>query len=183
MLAMAVLLSSARSYIRLRKFKRLFADDGFLFLAVIALIAGTIILYADVPAIYTINDVLAGVEKAPIDFSDQLIQDHGFQVAASSLEMLAVFSVKFSFLFFFRSLIRRIPYLTIWWWCILACLVPTALICIFSGFLGCRDFGAQALSESHIWFGVKIIGSWLWPSMGLCFKSELKLTIFLVATI
>ena len=56
-------------------------------------------------------------------------------------------SVKFSFIFFFRNLIRRLTNLTRWWWFILAVHVPTAIIIICAVFIICPSFDESSIRE------------------------------------
>ena len=145
MLAIAILLAVLRTLIRTYKFRRLFLDDAFLFLATITLIAGTVLTHLDFPYLYLQVNVELGLESPPPDFEQQLVVDEKLQDAATVLLGVTVFSVKFSFLFFFRGLLRRVQNLQTWWWCVLAVLIPTAGVCICSDFISCPVFGESVL--------------------------------------
>ena len=132
-------------YIRLRLFRRLFVDDSLFFLAAICLVAGTVMVYIDCPYLYTQFSVESGVQPPPSNFIEQLINDQKTQDAAVVLLCVSIASVKFSFLFFFRSLLRRLKSMTIWWWCVLAVHIPAAVVMICSSFMSCPDFGARVL--------------------------------------
>ena len=136
----------ARTIIRFRRFRRLFADDICLFMAMVALIGGTSITYTQTSFLFTTLNVQNGIETAPIDFIESLGSSEGKIAAALILLWLAIFGVKFSFCFLFRSLIRRVKSLNIWWWCVIAFLVPAASLCSFSIFISCPVFGANVLS-------------------------------------
>ena len=144
---MALLLASGRTYIRYRKFRRLFVDDGFLFIAAVALIIATSLVYVNISFIYTQVNVSAGLEPAPEDFVQQLILDQKTQDAATVFTWVTIFSVKFSFLAVFRKLVSRLRNLTIWWWCVLAVLIPAAIICACGSFIACSTFGPGVLGE------------------------------------
>ena len=146
LLAVAVILAIARIVIRVRRFRRIFVDDVCLFIATVALIGGTIITSNQVPFLFTAQDLQNGTETVPDDFIKTL-GSHERNIAATLVLLWsAIFGVKFSFCFLFRSLIRRVRYLNLWWWCVAAFLVPSAALCTFSAFIGCPVFGASALS-------------------------------------
>ena len=52
LLGLALLMASARTYIRLQNFRRIFLDDVFLFLAVACLLAGVGLLYSNIQFLY-----------------------------------------------------------------------------------------------------------------------------------
>ncbi|KAL2037823.1 hypothetical protein N7G274_009548 [Stereocaulon virgatum] len=143
LLAIAVIVAMGRIFARSLKSCRTTVDDGFFYLAVITLIAGTTVLYFDVPYIYLQEDVEAGLRVPPADFVSQLLHDQKLQNAAASLLGTAIASVKLSFLFFFKGLLRQQQRMTMWWWCILVLLVPTTAILIFSDLMSCPYFDQQ----------------------------------------
>ncbi|KAL9117085.1 MAG: hypothetical protein Q9187_006382 [Circinaria calcarea] len=145
LLAVALILASARTYIRYRRFRRLFVDDAFLFAAVVGLIIGTIMTYVNIPFIYVQVNVMAGLQAPPADFVEQLVLDQKTQAAATVFLWVAIFGVKFSFLACFRNLVRRLRKMTIWWWCVLAVLIPAAIICMCGFFIACSTFGPGVL--------------------------------------
>ena len=145
-MGVAVILGVGRTIIRFRRFRRLFADDICLFMAMAALIGGTSITYTQTSFLFTTLNVQNGIETAPIDFIESLGSNEGKIAAALILLWLSIFGVKFSFCFLFRSLIRRVNSLNIWWWCVIAFLVPAAGLCSFSIFISCPAFGANVLS-------------------------------------
>ena len=120
-------------------------DDAFFFLAIITLVAGTTVLYLDLPYIYLQEGVEAGLRAAPADLVSQLIHSEKLQDAATTLLGTTIISVKFSFLFFFRGLLRQQKKMLIWWWCIFVFLVPTATILMFSNFISCSYFDERIL--------------------------------------
>ena len=60
---------------------------------------------------------------------------------------VTIMSVKFSFIFFFRNLIRRLTNLTRWWWFILGVHLPTAIIVICAVFIICPSFDESSIRE------------------------------------
>ena len=131
------MIAGGRIIARYFQHHRLAIDDGFFYLAIIAFVAGTVLLYLDVPYIYLQENVEAGLRAAPIDLVSQLIHSIKVQVSANTLLGTTIMAVKFSFLFFFRTLIRRQRRMTTWWWCILAILIPTTPILMFSTLISC----------------------------------------------
>lgn len=133
--------------IRFRKFRTLYVDDYFLFLATIALVVGTILLYSSIQGVYLVLNIELGNEAPPTDFIQQLISIEKINAAASVFLWLAIFGVKFSFLFFFRQLVRNVRPFTIWWWCVFTALVPSWVVCMCAQFIGCAVFGPRLLSK------------------------------------
>ena len=149
LLGLAVSLACVRLSFRVRWFRHLFVDDGFLIIAVIGLILGTSLTYADIPYLYTQVQVESGVEAPPPDFIQQLVNDEKTLHPATLFLRVAIFSVKFSYLFLFRSLIRGHRRLLIWWWCVCAILVPATGFCLFTEFVSCPAFGASVVGKRN----------------------------------
>ena len=137
--------AAARTFIRIKKFRCILADDCFVFLAVLCLIAGTGILYINVPYIYLQLNVEAGVQAPPADFLQQLLYDERLQNAVTVLILTALFSVKWAFLFFFRCLIGRTDWLRAWWWTVLAILIPGTVFGTFTNIIACPYSGPSIL--------------------------------------
>lgn len=154
MLAVAVPMATARTYIRFRKFHRLLLDDYFMFLAVITLVAGVGLLCANVRFIYQENNFIIGVgfeiASLPPDFVDNFTYNSNIQDAAVVMLATTIFSVKFVFLFFFRQMVDRIRPLLTWWWCVFGALVVATPLSVFVNFIGCPATGIEVLSKSLI---------------------------------
>ena len=140
-----MIVAGARILARLYKSHRVTVDDVFFFFAITTLIAGTTVLFLDIPYIYLQENVEAGLRAAPADFISQLIHSEKLQDAATTLLGTTIASVKFSFLFFFRDLLRQQKKMLIWWWCIFVILIPTAAILMFSNFISCSYFDERIL--------------------------------------
>ena len=125
-------------------------DDGFFLLAVITFLAGTVMVYVDVPLFYLEENVTAGLEKQPTNFIPLLILGLKIEDAVTTLLGVSIVSVKFSFLFFFRSLLRQQKKMLVWWWCIFAILVPTALVSIFAMFIVCAYWNQKIFGRSTL---------------------------------
>ena len=147
MLGVALLLAFGRTYIKVNKFRRLFIDDVLFLLAAIFLVAGTIIMFLTLPYNQTEVDVGAGVEIPPPDLTHQLDFDVKFQDASTFLLNASIFSVKFSFLFFFRLLLQGTTKLRIWWWSVFIFTIPCAIICMCTEFMVCPAFGDRIMGK------------------------------------
>ncbi|KAL8702465.1 MAG: hypothetical protein Q9201_004370 [Fulgogasparrea decipioides] len=145
MLAVAVSLALGRVYIRAKLNSKIHVDDGLFLLAVIFLIAGTVMTYLDIPYIYLQQNVQAGVEAPPPDFIQQLLKSVKIQDAAVVLLSGTVFAVKLCFMALFRGLIRRLKKLELWWWFVLAIVVPSSAILVCSNFISCSYFDERIL--------------------------------------
>lgn len=135
-----MMVAGCRILARFYKSHAVAVDDGFFFLAIATFVAGTTVLYLDLPYIYLQENVEAGRRAAPEDFVAQLIHSEKLQDAATTLLGTTIISVKFSFLFFFRGLLSQQKKMLLWWWCILVFLIPTAAIVMFSNFISCSYF-------------------------------------------
>ena len=133
--------------IRFYKMQKLHIDDYFLILAIASLTTSFGLFMAGVPYLFLFNAVLAG--QAPLPFNIiQLASDTALWFAVGeTLAWTTIFAVKFSFLFVFRTLVRRIRPLEILWWVTFALCTPIAIISICGTWIVCPDSGAALLSK------------------------------------
>lgn len=64
------------------------------------------------------------------------------------LAWTAEFSVKASLLLFFKQLVERLPRLTLYVKCVMACTALVWAVCICQPFMVCSHFGVSSLSKS-----------------------------------
>lgn len=147
MLAVAVSLAVGRIFVRAKLNRKVYLDDGFFFLALVTLVAGTVMTYVDIPYIYLQQNVQAGTQAPPADFIQQLLKSVKIQDAAVVLLSATVFAVKLAFLAFFRGLIRRLKKLEMWWWCVLVIVAISSLILICANFITCPYFDERILGR------------------------------------
>ncbi|KAL9628181.1 MAG: hypothetical protein Q9204_006056 [Flavoplaca sp. TL-2023a] len=147
MLAVAVSLAFGRIYVRAKLNHKFYVDDGFFSLAVVTLIAGTIMTYLDIPYIYLQQNVQAGSQAPPADFIQQLLTSVKIQNAAVVLLSTTVFAIKLAFLAFFRGLIRRLKKLEIWWWCVLVIVILSSIFLICANFITCPYYDKRILGS------------------------------------
>ena len=147
LLAIAVITAVGRTVARFSKFRQILADDVFFYFATIFLIAGTGLLYADIPYIYLQVNVEAGLQMPPANLVEQLVHSEKLQDASTVLLSAAIFSIKFSFLFFFRHLIWQSKRLMYYWWSVLVVCIPSAAMVMFSDFIACRYFDESIVGK------------------------------------
>ncbi|MCJ1374866.1 hypothetical protein MMC20_006099 [Loxospora ochrophaea] len=138
LLGLALILALSRTYTRVRKFHRIFVDDGILFLAVTTLVASSVMIYVDFPYVYL-------QDNAEANLVQQLVQAEKNSAAINVLLITTIFSVKFVFLAFFRTLLQRLhgP-IIVWWWVVLAIVILSTGYSIVSTFVACPVFGEAA---------------------------------------
>lgn len=141
-----MILALGRICIKFNRFNRFFVDDAFFILATVLLVAGTVTVFLVLPYNQTEVNVGAGVEAPPADLTHQLDLDVKLQDLSSVFLNGCVFSVKFSFLFFFRLLLQHSGRLQIWWWCTFIFTIPCAVICMCTEFMVCPAFGDRIMS-------------------------------------
>ena len=111
--------TSARLYIRIHLQKQFSIDDGLLIVAVCCLTIALSMIYSlAIDAMYleeALTTSLSGVQL-PVDPLEVVNTFHKWATIILTLCWCAVAAVKFSFLFFFRRLIDRIPPLILYWW-------------------------------------------------------------------
>ena len=78
--------------------------------------------------------------KPPKDFLAQMLEFEKRIQAASALIWIAIYSIKYSFMFFFRKLVSRVRILGVWWWVVMAVVTLGGLASIPLAFIICSDF-------------------------------------------
>ena len=106
-------LAIARVTIRIYRFRRVYADDYFLFLALAALISSNALLFASVPELYLFASASTGQILPHKNFFQTVTDTAVFTTTAGIPSCITIFAVKFSFLFYFRLLVERLPRLTV----------------------------------------------------------------------
>lgn len=122
-------------------------DDHFFFIAVLALIPGAGLFFAYIGTSYEAEVVIEGKAPPPPDFIRRLDNAATYASIAELLCWTTIFSIKFSFLFYFRALVNRLYKMEVLWWLTLAVLVPTAAISIVGTFIVCPHIGSSILGK------------------------------------
>ncbi len=122
--------------------------DDYLFLfATATLIAGAGIFYACVDAQYTVYAVSGGMTITPARFIQEYENAITYSLIGEILCWTTIFSIKFSFLFYFRGLVNRIYAMQVWWWITLTVFIPIAAIMIPGAFIVCPHAGQSLLCK------------------------------------
>lgn len=135
--------------IRLIHQKRLSLDDAFLYFAVICLCAAVGLLLHFTEAMY-FNQALFLDSSAEFPSNYQALVDfleHKFHKTSAAYLILAhttIFSVKFSFLFFFRVLVRRVRKMIVYWWTIFGIMIVAWVVTLIVDILPCPYFDIRA---------------------------------------
>ena len=116
--------------IRLHDRRRLFLDDAFLAFALLSLCTATGILWVLIgPTFY-------------YETHEHFIKRSKTGVALVSLTWTTIFATKWSFLSFFRLLIRGVSWrLTCFFWIVVGISVASWILCVLESFIACRYFG------------------------------------------
>lgn len=146
----AVVAATARAYIRIYQLKRIHADDYLFFIATSALIAGNGLFYVFIGDYFLLRAISEGRALPPSDLIQKITDVATYALVAELLCWTTIFSVKFSFLLYFRALINRLPRVEVWWWIILVVFIPIAAIMIPGTFIVCPHTGPSVLCESPV---------------------------------
>ena len=117
-----------RLYVRLRVFRRLFADDAFVVLAYILLLAFACFWQTYAKDLYTVYDVATGVKAPGADFNIHFKRYLNGEVFTIFMYGFSLWFIKLAFLLFFRRLGYQVRYQALIWWCVLAFNVATFII-------------------------------------------------------
>ena len=140
-----------RTGFRVYTFRRFDLDDGFLVFAVITMTAAMALSHFLLPIAFIQNDLgLHRLSPADIpNFSGKMFLEKNLETAASAMIWITIYAVKYSYMFFFKKLVRCVRGLQIWWWCVMGMLVPISLIGSLFDFSICPVFTPDFLG-THI---------------------------------
>lgn len=132
LLGVCVVSVVARLYIRIRVQKQFSLDDGFLLFGICCLISSVGIQCSFMDNMYVLESVNMGRTNVqiPSDFVQRMFDYHKMLTVSLILSWCTIASVKFSFLFLFRNLIHRMPYLIMYWWVVL---VFNVVVSVYGG--------------------------------------------------
>lgn len=147
--AIAIITASSRVFIRRRLLiQRFQIDDWLLLLACICLTSETILLFITIPHLYFVQN-LGKSPSLGVSISIERILEEikWFQrgdCAFLVVTWMAIFFVKFSFLFFFRRMIDRLRKIVIYWKVIVVANLFIFVFSVLEGFLVCPKSGLEA---------------------------------------
>lgn len=122
-------------------------DDYFFFIAVLALIPGAGLFFSFIGTWYQFELITEGKALPPPNFIQRVEDVATYATVAQLLCWTTIFSIKFSFLFYFRALVNRLYKMEVLWWFTFAGLVPTAAISIAGVFIVCPHTGPSILGK------------------------------------
>ncbi|KAF6232725.1 hypothetical protein HO173_008939 [Letharia columbiana] len=144
--ALTVLFFTFRIIVRLKVFGRLHADDGLVFFAWIVLLINTILWQFGQDALYENIAVSSGqLYPPPPGFAHAAEQYLRRSVAVIVFFYTGLWSVKFSFLVFFKRLGHNVRNQRIVWWLVLAITLASYVTC-----LGTIEYSCLASSFMYI---------------------------------
>lgn len=126
-----------RIFVKIKSFRKLFSDDYLVIAAWLMLFIFAVLWQVMVPALYEQYAVEAGQKMPDLDF---ISKDTHFLRSLVPITMLfysCLWTVKLSFLLFFRRLGGRVRGQKIWWWCILVVTALTWVACIVTVHFRC----------------------------------------------
>ncbi|KAL2042823.1 hypothetical protein N7G274_004583 [Stereocaulon virgatum] len=145
----AILAAIARTILRIHYQNRLFIDDGFLLLAVLFAVVCMGLLPQFLDATYLLQAHLEA--RVPPGTTEEQVNAatlrfHLYSDVLNSLSFTIVFAIKFSFLSFFKQLIRRIRKLEIYWWYVVGVTAVTWIAGFVGIYASCSYFDERALA-------------------------------------
>jgi len=145
-LGIAIAAGAARTGLRVWRFRRIDADDIFLLLSVMFLAGGVVVAWDARDLSYLQMSLsLELVESAPADFGMRMAMLQLLNDIGGILTWLSIFSVKLSFLFFFKKLVTRVQYLDKYWWVAFGAVLVGTAANVAMGFIICPHFGPDAV--------------------------------------
>ena len=118
---LATVLTAFRLYVRQTKLGRLYWDDAFHCFAWALLVTSAGLYTADIPVIYKVTGVTSGSVLLTADFLENEVPKYiNYQFATFTLFYCITWSVKLSFLLFYRRFFLGLRTLMLAWWAVLA---------------------------------------------------------------
>ena len=133
----AMLASATRIFVRTYCLRKVSVDDYPFYLAVASLITSSSIFFLLTNSVSLISIFDDGLITPLPSYPQELVGAVFYVILGDVLCWLTIFAVKFSFLFYFRALVRRLPKVERWWWITLAILVPVAITATFGTLIVC----------------------------------------------
>lgn len=144
---LALLAVLARILIRLRSKNPISTDDALLYFGVICLSAAMALL-VDLSKPLYLDEALSTSfpeTELPPNYIKLLMRFHKVADVYLALTCTAIFSVKFSFLFFFRILVQRVQKMNVYWWTVTGVMVVAWVVTmIVAIFLPCPYFDLRS---------------------------------------
>lgn len=119
-----------RGYLRLKAFRRLFADDALVFLAWLILFITAIVWQVRVYIIYYVWNISDGLHAPPPDLFEKVEMQVHQGLAITILNFVSLWCIKFAFLLLFKKMNRNVNGQQILWWSVFFFTVATLIVSI-----------------------------------------------------
>lgn len=119
-------------FVRIKFFRRVYADDLLVLTAWVMLLVSAIIWQTQQVAMYLQFASTAGTNIPAPDMLEAESKFHRAEAAILVMYYTSLWIVKLSFLVFFRRLDQKLKSQRIWWWCVLIFTLATWASCIGS---------------------------------------------------
>ena len=140
----AILSAAGRATLRFYQQQGLHLDDAFLGFALLALTAGTGFVFSQLSNIYLSQKLIEGHVTPEgvallrgVNTGATMLWIQRARYIHAIIFWLVIYSVKFSFLFFFSHLVSRVHCLTLYWRVIFVINIIAFVFCLCSSFIGC----------------------------------------------
>jgi hypothetical protein len=146
LLGFVLLAAVARIAVQINNRRRLYLSDAFLIFACACLCTATGLLYALFDDLYLDEELYINPLSValPPDFFDKVIYSLKLLFSVQTVLWAVVFSVKFSFLSFFRPLVSRLERLTTWWTVVVVFNFLAFVFCAADAFIICPQFNLSS---------------------------------------
>ena len=149
----------ARTAIRAHNQQTRLLDDSLLLLACLACITATVLQSMGASTLYPMvmmdRSMAQFVPKEVISQAMIKLQKYGYSFAI--IIWISIFSVKFSYLAFFRQLIDRQRGLIMYWRIVLAVTFVAAVLNICGSFISCPEFGDNAYKCANDYYARRVL--------------------------
>ena len=146
----AIIAATARVYIRIFHIKHIHADDYLFFVAILTLIAGAGLFYVFIEEFFLMRAISEGRTLPASDFMQKVSDASTCNLVAKLLCWTTIFSVKMSFLLYFRALVDRLHRVELWWWFNIVVFVPVAALSISGPLITCPPVGSLVFCKVPI---------------------------------
>ena len=146
--AFAMLAAVFRTILSWRMNRSFYLDDCMLLIGCICLISQTVLLYEMTPNLYLFQPLqstkISALTNAPADISERWAWFEKCNYAFIAIAWTTIFSIKFSFLCFFRRLIDRLRGFIIYWRVVVAFNIVAWALSVCHPFISCPRFDFSA---------------------------------------
>ena len=135
-----------RTILRFHQNRRFSVDDGFVLFSCACLTGATVLFYLSISNTYFVELVLLNpaTAKIPPDFLQEVLWYQRGSYSFLALSFTTIFSIKASFLCFFKRLIEGVDHMAIIWWVAVGTTAASWVLCVCAEFIACPYFGPVA---------------------------------------